>query len=107
MKQVKNKKSNDTFLFFVISIWVFVLSLFILNFFEFVPYYVDGTLSNKEKEELKISEEKQAEEIRRQLEELRQRQERDAVKIYPTRIQIPVFDVDLPVSNPETTDVKE
>ncbi len=95
----RNKPSG--FLYIVVTAWVFVLSLTVLNSVGFVPYYVDGSLSNKERAE-----------VVKRLEEEQKKAEQEKLKpvetrvILPTRLTMPAFGVDLPLTNPNTTDVK-
>ena len=98
-KQLKHTESNG-FLYIVITAWVFVITLFILNLTGFVPYYIDGTLSNAEAREVAASKQAQAEKEAKEL--LKPKEERI---ILPTRLVIPTAGTDVPISNPDTTDI--
>jgi len=100
-KHLKHKESNK-FLYIVITAWVFVLTLFALNLTGFVPYYLDGTQSNAEKLATQKSKEEQKE--REQAEKLKPKEEQI---ILPTRLVIPISGTDVPISNPDTTDIDE
>jgi len=98
-KQLQYTESNS-FLYIVITAWVFVITLFVLNFVDFVPYYIDGTLSNKEAREVATSKQEQQE--RQKAEKLKPKAERI---VLPTRLVIPIAGTDVPISNPDTTDI--
>ncbi len=100
MKSAIKERKSDTFLYIVITAWVFVISLFVLNFFGFVPYYIDGTPSKEELAQLENSKKEQEE---KQKEEQNKPEEQRVV--LPTRIIIPAVGIDAPVSNPDTTDI--
>lgn len=103
--------THDWFLFVVMYVWVFVLSLFILNAIGYVPYYVDGTVPTVSDTELIATEEvpstggsggdmdtdTNTPVVTRPLE----------LPELPARIRIPSLDRDLSVANPVTTDVEE
>ncbi len=93
-------KESNTFLYIVITAWVFVLTLSALNFIGLVPYYIDGTPSNAEK--LALEQSKQQQEEKALAEALKPETEQI---LLPTRIVIPVVDIDAPISNPNTTDI--
>jgi LPXTG-site transpeptidase (sortase) family protein len=99
------KKSTNVFLYVVVTMWAFVISLTALNGLGFVPYYIDGTPGNQaiaEAEETKKMEQDRA----RALAEAEQYKKNEAPR-YPSKIIIPGIGVDLPISNPATTDVKQ
>ncbi len=100
-KRLKQRESNK-FLYIVITAWVFVITLFILNLTGFVPYYIDGTPSKAEALAAEESRQEQAEkEVKEQLKPVEER------IILPTRLVIPVAGTDVPISNPDTTDIDE
>ncbi len=100
MRQVKTE--SNKFLYIVITAWIFVITLAILNLIGFVPYYIDGSLS---KADLLAIEQSKQEQIAKEAEEkLKPIEERI---VLPTRIVIPSLGKDLPISNPNTTDIDE
>lgn len=99
-KQHLQPAENDTFLYIVITAWVFVITLFILNLFGIVPYYIDGTLSNAQRYALAQSKQEQQKQVQKEL--LKPKEERT---ILPTRLLIPSAGTDVPISNPNTTDI--
>ncbi len=101
-KQHLQHQESNKFLYLVITAWVFVITLFILNLTGFVPYYIDGTQSKAEKQAVEESRKYQKE--REEKEKLKPKIERI---ILPTRLVIPIVDIDAPISNPDTTDIDE
>jgi LPXTG-site transpeptidase (sortase) family protein len=97
-------KSDGIFLHLVVFAWVFVISLTILNIIGVVPYYIDGTPSN---EVLQAARERDAKLAAEQV--ARDKEEQDKIinerPILPVRLEIPSLGKDLPVSNPNTTDI--
>ena len=107
MREFKPKRGggDGIFLHIVVMAWVFVVSLALLNFTGFVPYYIDGTPSNAVKAEAT----KRDAEVRR-LEQERKKQEEtnklaNQPAVLPTRLEIPSTGKVLTVSNPNTTDI--
>ncbi len=100
MRHIKSKPSK--FLYIVITVWIFVITLSILNFTGLVPYYIDGSPS---KADLIAIEESRLEQIAIEEEE-RLKPIEVRVKL-PTRIVIPILGKDLPISNPNTTNIEE
>jgi len=107
MREVQKKSSGGVFLYIVVTAWVFVISLTVLNLTGFVPYYIDGTPSN----EVKAEAAKRDAEQKRQEEEDKKREAAHkaalARPVLPTRLVIPSTDTSLPISNPNTTDIDE
>jgi LPXTG-site transpeptidase (sortase) family protein len=112
MQQPKKeyKKQPSTFLYVVVAAWVFVITLTGLNLFGLVPYYMDGTPSNAV---VKAAAKRDAELEAQVLEQERlasiQAQQEPAVpqEVLPTRLVIPITGTDVPISNPNTTDIEE
>lgn len=90
---------GGVFLFIVIFAWVFVLSLTVLNVVGAVPYYIDGTPS------------REVAEAAAKRDQAQQDVEVDPVTeapiLLPVRLEIPVAGTNVPISNPNTTDVAE
>ena len=101
----KQRVGDSIFLHIVVMAWVFVVSLAVLNFTGFVPYYIDGTPSNAVKAEAA----KRDAEVRKQEQELKKQQEANKQVsqrvVMPTRLEIPSTGKVLTVSNPNTTDI--
>ncbi len=107
MREVKPKRGSGDgiFLHIVVMAWVFVISLAVLNFTGFVPYYIDGTPSNAVKAEAA----KRDAELKKQEEERKKQEESNNIAsqpvILPMQLEIPSVGKILPVSNPNTTDI--
>lgn len=92
---------HGIFLPIVIFAWVFVISLTLLNVVGFVPYYIDGTPS---REVAEAAAEREAE--ARSTSSVQAASTTDDLPIVlPTRLVIPAADTDVPVANPNTTDI--
>ncbi len=110
MRQIKSKQSKlggGVFLYIVVTAWVFVISLTVLNLTGFVPYYVDGTPSNTvvEAAAKRDAEQRQQVELEGQL--AAEQKALLARPVLPTRLIIPSTGTSLPISNPNTTDIDE
>ncbi len=100
----KVQKSEGVFLHIVIAAWVFVITLTVLNFTGLVPYYIDGSPSKAVQEAAKERDAKQSLE----LEKLKKEQDQNIINqrpVLPVRLEIPILNKVLPVSNPNTTDI--
>lgn len=108
--------------FFALAFVLFCLILFVFNSVGFVPHYIDGTPSNRERAAMFAAESSDMRVVT-QLSELSpdtlllestgrlvssviDSGAVNAHAVVPTRLKIPAIDLDLPVQNPATTDVE-
>ncbi len=99
MQSMNSPENKPPFrVFFAASIVVFFLSLSAADSVGFVPYYIDGTESDRD-EAVSLS----------NLPELGEEpieEEPEIVGVMPERLRISAIDLDLPVSNPQTRDIE-
>lgn len=106
--------------FYALAFVIFCLILFVFNSVGFVPYYIDGTPSSRERAAMFAAETSDMRVVT-QLSELTPdtllldsngrlvssgTSASAANAVVPTRLKIPAIDLDLAVQNPSTTDVE-
>lgn len=100
MEKPSNGTKKTQFLFFLpVAVVIFVLALSAANSVGFVPYYIDGTPSPRQKSTIEELAQIPSAEVALPVEAV--------VGTAPTRIVIKEIGLDLPVSNPSTRDLEE